>query len=322
MAIVQERPFEIADPTIFPASGSELHGLSGPMDELYGARRYDQFLVDEGGFGPGLGWLGDLAAACPEGSSTKYTGVAVPGTSCFCSPGRVVHNGYCQSPQSVAQQAGARMSDYASMSVAEQMAQPLSDRAKQYFQMTRHSVSCKLVYPDPVPGGPNHPVNMCSIDGGPYVHGTYAINLAPGTAINSELQLRAAAQVSKATGVAPGALYSTPELTAQLTAATRASQAVTSPAGSSQTQPPPATSGNSGQFQPAWSDEAIPISGPAGGDTVLPGVTAWNLPGGGTQYQVFGVDVPQVATEEWISGIPNWLLLAAALGAGYVALKN
>jgi hypothetical protein len=331
MAIVRERPFEIADPSIFPASASELHGLgrlAGPLDQLYGARAFDQLLVEEGGFGPGLGRLG----ACPEGASTKYTGVPVPGTNCFCSPGRVVHNGRCQSPESVAQQAGAKLSEYAAMSVAEQMAQPLSAAAKQYFQMTRHSVSCKLVYPDPVPGGPNHPTNMCSIDGGPYVHGAFAINLNPGTAITSELQRRAAEQVSASTGVAPGALYSTPELAAQLTAATKgltqqetaaqvALQANAAGAGSGQTQPPPATSsGGGGQYE-AWSDIVVP-PGASAGDTVLPGVMAWSTPEGTTQYEVFGVPVPTAVTEEWISGIPNWLLIALGLGAGYVAFKK
>lgn len=321
MAIVRERAFEIADPTIFPASASELHGLGGPMDELYGARRFDQFLVDEGGFGPGLGWLGELGANCPEGSSraTSYTGPLGP-DGCRCAAGRVWHNGRCQSPQSVGQQAGASAAELTAQygTGTGWATQPLTAAARQYLQMTGHRVDCKILRGAQTPVGSAEWM-ACSIDGGLYEHGAYAINLSPEAAVVSVQRQRAAAAVAQAAGVAPGAVYSTPELAAQVTAA------MTPRTAEAQQGPPPATSGDSGQFQPQWFDEVIPISGmlePAGGDTVLPGVTAWNLPGGGTQYEVFGVDVPQVVTQEWIAGIPNWLLLAAALGAGYVAFKD
>jgi hypothetical protein len=131
----------------------------------------------------------------------------------------VWHNGYCQSPQSVVQQSSAHLSDYAQMTVEEQMAQELSDYAKQYFQQTGHTVRCKLVYPTNVPGGPNYPTMMCSIDGGEYVHGAYAINLNPSTAITSEMSRRAAQQVSQATGIPAGSLQ-TPELQAAVVKAT------------------------------------------------------------------------------------------------------
>lgn len=132
-----------------------------------------------------------LGASCPEGSSTKYSGPLNPaGGDCRCSPGWIWLNGYCQSPQSAAQQAGVSLAEQAQAypDSASYAAQGLTEFVKQYFKDTRHSVSCKLVYPDNVPGGPNYPTMMCSIDGGPYEHGAYAINLNPGTAINSAIQ--------------------------------------------------------------------------------------------------------------------------------------
>jgi hypothetical protein len=106
------------------------------------------------------------------------------------------------------------------MSVEQQMAQPLSDYAKQYFQQTRHTVNCKLVYPSNVPGGLNYPTMMCSIDGGPYEHGAYAINLNPGTAITSAARTQATAAAIQQ-GV-PTSAIGTPESQAAITAAVNA----------------------------------------------------------------------------------------------------
>ena len=165
-----------------------------------------------------------LGANCPEGSgrTAAYTGPEGP-DGCRCSPGRVWHNGYCQSPESVVQQSSAKLSDYASMTVEQQMAQPLSDYAKQYFQQTRHTVNCKLVYLSVVPGGPNYPTMMCSIDGGPYEHGAYAINLNPGTAITSAARTQATAAAIQQ-GV-PTSAIGTPESQAAITVAVNAATA-------------------------------------------------------------------------------------------------
>jgi hypothetical protein len=181
--------------------------------------------------------------------------------------------------------------------------------------MTKHSADCKLVYPDPVPGGPNHPTMMCAIDGGRYIHGAYAINLQPETAILSELREKATAQALQQ-GVAPAAI-SSPEAQQQIDALVRGGQQVQTQAVQQTLAPPPATSGSSGQFQD-WTDVAVPPPT----DTGVPGVMAWNVPGGGTQYEVFGFDVPQVVTDSWIGGIPNWLVLAAALGGAYLVVKK
>lgn len=256
-----------------------------------------------------------MGATCPEGSSTNpsYTGPLDPaGSGCRCASGRVWHNGYCQSPQSVVQQESASIADYASMSVAEQMAQPLSDYAKKYFQQTRHTVSCKLVYPSPVPGMPSHPTNMCSIDGGPYEHGAYAINLNPGTAIISAARNVAVEQVAQSTGVAPGAVYSVEGGQEAVTKAVKQQEATMWDQVVAALTPPPAVT-----------DTGAPGTGigppppPAGSQPTGDG--GYTLPDG--TYAAPGTYAADGGILGALGDIPWWVWAGAAVG-GYMVMKK
>lgn len=161
-----------------------------------------------------------LGQGCPEGSSDKYTGTLNPaGGTCRCNPGWVWYNGYCQSPESIGQQAGTKITAY-SGSAAGYPTQSLSFNAKEYFNKMGHTIQCHI---DPNwSAGPQGgtPTMVCSIDGGPYEHAAYAVNQNPYTALVSAIQRNAAIKVSQQTGIPVEKIYSNPDATALLTKTT------------------------------------------------------------------------------------------------------
>jgi len=382
--ILREQPLTIADPSIFPARSADLNGFGGPLDQLYGARAFDQYLVLEGGFGSNLGRLPRQRPARParrmRGSSGPTPAppmgpwgpyvtppvAVVPGTvlpfagespfayigrglrglgktscpegahwddaaaACLCDSGRVWtdDHGKCVSPQSLAQQAGRSLQENVKAGGSVYSQQELSANARRYIEGQGHSVSCEI---DPNwfagPQG-GQPSRVCSIDGGPYQFAAYSLNLNPGVAL---VELRTQAAIAKS-GVSTTNPYN-PETWGQVSSALTqianeqgpALKAPASTATTQQSSPPPATSSSGGsqyQTMPAsgqsFSDITVEVPG---GDSTLPGVSAWSV-GAGGQYQVFGVPVPQVVTAEWIPGIPNWALLAGALAGAYIVFRK
>lgn len=152
-----------------------------------------------------------LGQTCPEGSgkTAAYSGPLDPGGSgCRCSPGRVWHNGYCQSPQAVSQQAGSKFTDYGG-----DPQEDLTPEMRAYFRAVGMSVTCKI--DTDWSQGPQGGVatRVCSIDGGPYIHAAYAINRNPQTAIDSARWNKAVEEAAKAAGVEPGQLPHTQAVT-------------------------------------------------------------------------------------------------------------
>jgi hypothetical protein len=275
--------------------------------------------------------LSALGVTCPEGSSTSaaYTGPEGP-NGCRCASGRVWQDGRCQSPQSLAQQAGQSATTLAkTYSTPDAWAtQPLSAAARSYLERMGHTVTCHLVQGAQTPAG-NATWMACSIDGGPFKYGAYALNLNPGDAL-TEMRTEQAQQVAATTpgvayGAAPGsAVYSTPDGAKAVTAA---HEALKQQYGS-ELMPP-----DGGAYVPP---NPVNIVGGPGGAPIAPGASSGGgggpvppqdmppIPAGpGVDYFAWLPDnVEQVATGEWIAGIPNWLLIGASLGVGYFALKS
>lgn len=148
-----------------------------------------------------------LGQSCPEGSRRVDR-------ECECYSGRVwmPDGSRCVSPQSPAYQGAMNIQEVweAGGGSSETYAQQnLSASARRYIESKGHTIHCEITedwFHGPQGGSP--PM-LCSVDGGPYEHGAYAINLNPDLALLAAARTQAAETVSQATGIAPGSISST-----------------------------------------------------------------------------------------------------------------
>lgn len=150
-----------------------------------------------------------LGASCPEGSR-------LVNGECVCHEGRVwmPDGSRCVSPQAPAYTGAVSIQDQQASSPVPISQQPLTDAARRYLQSKGYTVSCTISTNwDAGPQGGVPPM-LCSINGGPYEHAAYAINANPYNVVAVMDRERAVQQVSQATGIPGGALYSSPETTA------------------------------------------------------------------------------------------------------------
>jgi hypothetical protein len=152
----------------------------------------------------GLGFTG----YCPEGSFWMTAT-----QSCQCHPGRVwmPDKSKCVSPQSPAYQGAMNIQQVIEAGGGSDTfaQQDLSTAARRYIESKGHSIHCKITedwFHGPQGGSP--PM-LCSVDGGPYEHGAYAVNLNPDLALLGASQQKAADIISATTGVPGGAISST-----------------------------------------------------------------------------------------------------------------
>lgn len=120
-----------------------------------------------------------LAATCPEGSR-------IVGNDCVCYPGRVwmPDGSKCVSPQAPAYSGAIGFKEsYAGHTPDTYGQQELTAAARNYIESAGHSITCKIDdnwVASPAGGTPSR---ICSIDGGPFIHGAYTINLNPYNAL-------------------------------------------------------------------------------------------------------------------------------------------
>lgn len=283
--------------------GNDLFSYGGPEMEGQGP-------IPQGPIPQGNALLAGLGQGCPEGSGTTavYTGPQVPGTNCRCSPGRVWEPSLerCVSPESVAQQAGMTWQEtqsYAQQSGTVYAQQPLSASARNYIESRGHTIDCRI---DPNwfvgPQG-GEPAMTCSIDGGPYIHAAYAINLNPGVALTSEAQQRVVEEVSRETGIPPGSISSSETASAEVIK--RMAEAEEQLRQETQAVFQTATSAGS----PASGGATVTLPAPPPG--------AAQTPDGGYQLPD-GSYVPPgtyAGGEGGLGDIPTWVWVAGAVGA-------
>lgn len=162
--------------------------------------------------------VGFGATGCPEGSHMENG-------ECVCDSGRVwmPDNSKCVSPQSPAYTNAITWEEsMEGHTPATYGQQELLPGVRNYIESRGHTIDCRI---DPNwfagPQG-GTPAMLCSIDGGPYEHGAYAVNLNPYSSLVSAKQTKAAELIEKTTGIPAASLYSTPAATQLLndTAAT------------------------------------------------------------------------------------------------------
>lgn len=273
------------------------------------------------GGAPVSSWSGllGLGAGCPEGSRS------VNG-ACVCYEGRVwmPDGSRCVSPQAPAYSGAITWQESMQGQTPDTYGQQeLTAAARAYIQNAGHTINCKIS--DSWAAGPQGgtPARVCSIDGGGYDHAAYLINLNPATALTSLARENAAQQVSAQTGVAPGSLYTTPELAAAVNAAMQghaAADAAAIAAAAPQTQPGAPTQTPAQQQQQA-STPATTTTVPAGSSTT--GATSGAASSSGPQPLSFNLTLPAaLAGETWIPNVPNWAVLAGGAGLALFAFKK
>lgn len=171
--------------------------------------------------------------------------------------------------------------------------QTLSDEARSYLAARGVSAHCKI--DDNWFAGPQggEPSMLCSLNGGPYEHGAYALNANPSLAVAESMR----GPVATAPAPAPTPTPNYPEIPPG--PAPRAPNYPDSsiPPGPAPTAPSPAAPAAAQQQTPAAaSSPYTPVTLPA-------------LP-----------ELPAVLTESWVGGVPNWALAAVAGFALYKSL--
>lgn len=186
--------------------------------------------------------------------------------------------------------------------------QQLSSSARRYIESRGHSIRCRQ---DPTwfvgPQGGEIPV-LCSIDGGPYEHGAYAINLNPSVALVDVDRQQAIQQVAQESGVSEREVANDPAMQAAVSAVTNQitqQRKVVSSGGSG--------SGNGQDLVSQIRDEINKLfpgegnganTGESNGES---GPTDSGLDIFGSTVEIFGYDVP---------------IIALAAGAGLLLMRD
>lgn len=255
-----------------------------------------------------------LGAGCPEGSHS------VNG-ECVCYEGRVwmPDGSRCVSPQAPAYSGAITWQESMQGQTPDTYGQQeLTAAARAYIVNAGHTIDCKIS--EDWASGPQggQPSRVCSIDGGPYNQGAYLINLNPYNALVSLARENASQQVAAATGVAPGSLFTTPELADAVNAAMQGHVAASIAA----------TQAAAPQQQPGAQTQPLQQQGQAStpaATATIPAETSDAAVGGsssGPQPVNFSLNLPALAGENWIPNIPNWAVLAGGAGLALFAITR
>lgn len=281
---------------------------------------YDMGSFHRGGVHYGLG-----RESCPEGAVWSESA-----GKCVCRSGRVwaPDNSKCVSPQSYLITGGGTMQTGTGASFSQQK---LSDNARRYIEQTGHSIRCKI--DDRWSAGPQggDPARVCSIDGGPYKYGAYAINANPRSVITSLKRSQAIRQLE-----AQGVDVNSIDGSAAVSNLTNALDTGFTAQFVANANAAPPSGGGGDASTPVWNQHVTVQDGvvqapqpfrDASGDPYVPGggggMVDTGLPDGGGGYDfstidnTFGGDVAIGDSE-----FPVWLLVAAAAGAAYMFSKK